>query len=229
MRLAVVRDFRAELWPSMDLCADQLLTHLPDTIDAVDVAAPFRRVFSRIPLAHRSGFNADRILNRHLLLPRVVRGAARRADFVHVVDHSYAHVVSHCPSARAGIYCHDLDAFRSLLQPKIEPRPWWFRRLARRTLDGLRHAAVVFHNTVATGQQLLEAGITNPDRLVHAPLGVAPEFSPVARKPIDLPIPVDFPFVLHVGSNIPRKRLDVLLDVIAAARVVVPWLRLVQV
>ena len=29
IRLAVVRDFRAELWPSMDLCADQLLANLP--------------------------------------------------------------------------------------------------------------------------------------------------------------------------------------------------------
>ena len=49
------------------------------------------------------------------------------------------------------------------------------------------------------------------------------------RKSIDLPIPVDSPFVLHVGSNIPRKRLDLLLDVFAAARVVVSGLRLVQV
>jgi hypothetical protein len=37
LRLAVVRDFRAEGWPSMDLCADQLLAHLPT---AIGIATP---------------------------------------------------------------------------------------------------------------------------------------------------------------------------------------------
>lgn len=229
LRLAIVRDYRAERWPSMDLCADQLLAHLPDGIAAVDVAPPFRHLFGHLPFTRRASFNADRLLNRHLLLPRAVRRAARRADFVHVVDHSYAHVVSAVPPGWAGVYCHDLDAFRSLLEPDKEPRPWWFRRLARRTLDGLKQAAVVFHNSVATGRRLIEAGIVPPDRLVHAPLGVADEFTPDAGKPVELPIPVDPPFLLHVGNNIPRKRLDVLLEVFAGVRARLPHLRLVQV
>jgi glycosyltransferase involved in cell wall biosynthesis len=224
LRLAVVRDFRAELWPSMDLCADELLAHLPATVAAEDVAPPFRRFFSRLPLARRAGFNADR-----LLLPPPARPAARRADFLHVVDHSYAHLVSAAPPGRAGVYCHDLDAFRSLLEPETERRPWWFRKLARRTLDGLKRAAVVFHNSAATGHRLLEAGIVTPDRLVHAPLGVAAEFTPEAAGPVELPVALDPPFLLHVGSNIPRKRLDVLLDVFAAVRGRAPGLRLVQV
>src|SRR5689334_23031240 len=120
LRLAVVRDFRAEAWPSMDLCADQLLTHLPPDVRGIDVAPPFRRVFGRLPFARGIGFNADRVLNRHALLPRAVRHAARAADFVHVVDHSYAHVVNSTPPGRAGVYCHDLDAFRSLLEPEEE-------------------------------------------------------------------------------------------------------------
>jgi glycosyltransferase involved in cell wall biosynthesis len=208
----------------MDLCADQLLAHIPATIAAQDVAPDFRRAFGLLPFLGRVGFNADRVINRHLLLPRAVRRAARRADFVHVVDHTYAHAVNAVPPGRAGVYCHDLDAFRSLLEPEKERRPWWFRRLARRTLDGLRRAAVVFHNSAATARQLLDAGIVAPGRLVHAPLGVADEFTPDPRA-----APHDPHFLLHVGSNIPRKRLDVLLDVFAAVRGRVPELRLVQV
>jgi glycosyltransferase involved in cell wall biosynthesis len=229
MRLAVVRDFREELWPSMDLCADQLLAHLPENIEREAIEPPFLRFASRFPFTRRAGFNADRILNRHLLLPRVVRCVARRADFVHVVDHSYAHLVTACPPGHAGVYCHDLDAFRSLLEPESEPRPWWFRQLARRTLNGLRRAVVIFHNSATTGRHLLASGITTPDRLAHVPLGVAPEFAPVASKPVGLPPAVVSPFLLHVGSNIPRKRLDVLLDVFAAAWARNPDLRLVQV
>ena len=217
IRLAVVRDFRAEGWPSMDLCADELIAHLPPSVAAADVAPPFRRWLGWIPGLRRAGFNADRVLNRHFLLPRVVRRAAKDADFVHIVDHTYAHLVSAGPPGRAGVYCHDLDAFRCLREPESEPRPWWFRRLARRTLDGLRKAAIVFHNSASTGERLSALGLVLADRLVHAPLGVAPEFSPNAAA-IELPIAIRTPFLLHVGNNIPRKRLDVLLDVFAELR-----------
>ena len=212
----------------MDLCADQLLAHLPAAISTEDISPPFRRLFSRFPFSRRAGFNADRLLNRHIWLPRAVRRAAERADFVHVVDHSYAHVVAAVPPGRAGVYCHDLDAFRSLLEPDVEQRPWWFRRLARRTLNGLKQAGLVFHNSLATGKKLLELEIVSPDRLIHAPLGVANEFSPEPQK-VDLPIALDTPFLLHVGNNIPRKRMDVVLDVFAAVRPRVPGLGLVQV
>ena len=217
LRLAVVRDYRAERWPSMDLCADQLLAHLPPTITATDIAPNVRRVFGRF------SFNADRALNRHLFLPRVVRRTASHFDFVHVVDHSYAHLVNAAPPGRAGVYCHDLDAFRCLLDPPAEPRPWWFRTLARRTLRGLRRAAVVFHSTHDVREQLLRHGLVDASKLIHAPYGVAAEFTAVGH------VPQDDRFLLHVGGNIARKRLDVLLDVFAATRARVPGLRLVQV
>jgi glycosyltransferase involved in cell wall biosynthesis len=228
MRLAVVRDFRAEYWPSMDLCADQLLAHLPNSISVEEVAPPFRRAISRLPIPQRFGFNADRILNRHLLLPRLVRRSAKRTDYVHVVDHSYAHLVAACRSGCAGVYCHDLDAFRSILDPEVEPRPWWFRWLARRTLEGLKRAAIVFHSTVSVGNRLRDRGLVESHRLVYAPYGVAAEYSP-AGHPVDVPIAFNAPFLLHVGGNIPRKRLDVLLEVFAAVRAFVPGLHLVQV
>lgn len=229
VRLAVVRDFRAEGWFSMDLCADQFLAHLPPGTEAVDVAPQFARVGTRVAPHSRIALNADRLVNRHALLSRAVRRAARRADFVHVVDHSYAHVVTAAPPGRAGVYCHDLDAFRCVLEPERDPRPWWFRRLARRTLDGLRRAAVVFHNSGDVGRQLLAAGIVRPERLVHAPLGVAAEFAPTGGPQQVPPLATNAPFLLNVASPTPRKRLDVLLDVFAAVRERVPGVRLVQV
>jgi glycosyltransferase involved in cell wall biosynthesis len=126
------------------------------------------------------------------------------------------------------VYCHDLDAFRCLLEPKKERRSWWFRWFARRTLDGLRRAAVVFYNSAETARSLREAGLVPTDRLVYAPLGVAPEFTPDA-PPVELPFALEPPYLLHVGSNIPRKRLDVLLAVFAELRRRGNELRLVQV
>jgi glycosyltransferase involved in cell wall biosynthesis len=231
LRLGVVRDFRAENWPSMDLCADQLVAGLKDIpeIAATDIETPFLRRFGRIPRLERSNaaFNGDRVYNRHFVLPRHVRRRAGDFDCFHVVDHSYAHVALGLPRGRVGVYCHDLDAFRSILGPASERRPWWFRRLALRTLNGLKAAAVVFHNSRVVGGQL--ADLVPADRLVHVPLGVAAEFGPEATDLFDIPMSLDRPFLLHVGSTIPRKRVDVLLDVFARVRESRPDLRLVQV
>lgn len=235
IRIGLVRDYRAEGWPSMDLCADQLLAHLPaahPSISAIDLAPPFTRIASLLPgcAGWPLAYNADRLFNRHVALPWHVRRSRSRVDFLHVVDHSYAHIAHVLPRGRVGVYCHDLDAFRSLLDPIREPRPWWFRMLARRTLSGLRRAAVVFHNSRAVGREL-SARLSLPStRLVYAPLGVAPEFTPHGQVGL-LPLAGrgSSPYILHVGSNIPRKRLDVLLDVYATVRERVAGLRLIQV
>ena len=64
-------------------------------------------------------------------------------------------------------------------------------------------------------------------------MGVAPEFTPGTTQPaVELPWLAEVggrPWVLHVGSCIARKRIDVLLDVVAAVRETVPDLRLVKV
>jgi glycosyltransferase involved in cell wall biosynthesis len=223
VRLGAIADYPAEGWPSMDLCAEMLLTRLGpasrDRLHSEPVTPPFRR----LPVPRRFAHNAERLLNRYLLYPRHLRRVASHFDLFHVVDHSYAHLLHVLPLGSAGVFCHDLDAFRCVLTPEREPRPRWFLRLTRHVLDGFRRAAVVFHATEAVRGQLLAHGLAGPARLVHAPYGPAPEFTP------GLPPTDAGPFLLHVGSCIPRKRIDVLLDVFAAVRARHPGLRLVQV
>jgi glycosyltransferase involved in cell wall biosynthesis len=235
LRLGVVRDFRAEKWPSMDLCADQLLANLTSVQNVIstDLETPFQCRFQRLPVLGRknAAFNADRLVNRHLILPQYLKRHSTNFDFVHIIDHSYAHLVTAMPPGRTGVYCHDLDAFRSIVEPGKDSRPWWFRSLAKRTLRGLRKAAVVFYSTREVRQQLIDARLVPAEKLVHAPYGVAAEFTPDAPLPMSLPDP-GLPagrFLLHVGSHSPRKRIDVLLDVFAAVRERCPGVKLVQV
>lgn len=223
----------------MDLCGDMLLAHLPRVgplaVRATRLCPPFQRLATRLPVPGRRNrtFNADRILNRFLLFPRHARRESARFDLFHVVDHTYAHLVHALPAGRAGVFCHDLDAFRCLLDPSADPRPRWFRSLARRILSGLQAAAVVFHGTAAVGEQIARAGLIPTDRLVLAPYGTAPEFEPdPPREPVRLAW-LDgldgHPWLLHVGSCIPRKRIDVLLDVLAAVREKFADVRLVKI
>jgi glycosyltransferase involved in cell wall biosynthesis len=230
IRLAFFFDYPEEGWPSMDLCANMLVNHFPGPIVGRSIKPPFRRRFSRLPWLGRKGAarNADRLANRLWDYPRFLRQFKGAFDAYHVCDHSYSHLLHYVPEGRGGVFCHDLDTFRCLLEPKREPRPLWFRRIAAHVLAGMQKAAVVFHTTEGVRRQILAHRLIAESRLVHAPLGVSPEFRPdPSAEP--LPFALSAPFLLHVGSSIPRKRLDVLLDVFAAVRQRRPGLRLIQI
>jgi glycosyltransferase involved in cell wall biosynthesis len=180
-------------------------------------------------------FNLDRALNRFFDYPRALRRLRGGSDVFHIVDHSYAHLVHELAGARTVVTCHDLDAFRCLLAVGAERRSLPFRMMARRTLAGMRKAARVCCPSAATRDALVANALVSPERLVVVPNGVHPAFSPHPDEGADGaaahllgaagPGVIE---VLHVGSTIPRKRIDLLLRIVAAARDKFPNLRLVK-
>jgi len=237
-RLAVLCDYPEENWPSMDLCAEMLCRHLSadhsDSVRAARICPTYRKRASRVPWLgkHKAAQNLDRLLNRFWDYPRYLRRYVGEYDCFHLCDHSYAHLVHELPAQHTGVQCHDLDTFRCLLEPRLNPRPRWFRLMARRILAGLQKAALVFYVSVSTRQQIEKYGLVDPSKLVYAPDGIAPEFAstPVEEESNVVPAELDGrPYLLHVGSCIPRKRIDVLLDVFARVRAWHPDLMLVQV
>lgn len=237
LRLAVLCDYAEEQWPSMDLCAAMLLeqTQAHDDVAASRVCPAFRRRFGRLPGIGRAGWasNGDRFLNRHWDYPRYVRSMRETADVFHICDHSYSQLAHALPAGRTGVLCHDIDAFRCLVEPERERRPRWFRWMMRRVLTGMQKAAVVFHTTQAVKQDLLRFGLVDGKKLVQAPLGFAAEFHdrPEADAVADgiLADLAGRPFLLHVGTCIPRKRVDFLLRLFAELRRRFPDLHLVKV
>ena len=239
-RLAILCDFPEENWVSMNLVAEMLWRELRDgqceALDAQRVCPPFRRRASVVPLMRDVALarNFDRVTNRLRDYPRFLRTIANAYDAFHVADHSYAALVHALPAQRTGVFCHDLDAFRSILDPRGHRRPRWFRAMSAHILAGMQKAAVVFYTTDDVGRQIRRHGLVDPARLVQAPLGVAEEFVPCEAEgePIDPKISRaagQGPFVLHVGSCIKRKRIDVLLDVVAQLRLHDPRIRLIKV
>jgi len=86
---------------------------------------------------------------------------ADRFDIFHVVDHSYAQLVHELPGNRTVVTCHDIDTFRSIIEPGREPRHAAFRAMTRRILGGLRKAGHVVCDTEATREALIQkAGFT---------------------------------------------------------------------
>jgi glycosyltransferase involved in cell wall biosynthesis len=222
----------------MDLCAEMLCSQLSAdhsaSVRATRICPKFQRRTRLVPVIRkRNGAqNLDRLLNRFWDYPRYLRRRVGEYDCFHLCDHSYSQLVHELPAQRTGVLCHDLDTFRCLLEPRLDPRPRWFRAMVRRILAGLEKTAVVFHNSVLTRRQIEKYGLIDPAKLIHAPYGIAPEFTPESVEDVPENFPLaelgGRPFLLHVGSCIPRKRIDVLLDVFAGVKARCPDLVLVQ-
>jgi glycosyltransferase involved in cell wall biosynthesis len=240
LAIAVLLDSPDEDWRAMDLVGEMLLAQWRSgsfNVEATGISLSIPRVARRLRCLERTkqGWNADRALMRYVAYPLRAAAARRAGRFFHVLDHSYALLVRTLPSSRTGVYCHDIDAFRPAWPSKADAAQQpseWKRLLARALLQAMQSAAVVFYSTRAVGQVLESCRIVPRSRLVHAPYGVAPEFTS-SPDPSDGTDDVlerlgQRPFMLHVGSGIDRKRLDILFEVFARLLARQPELRLVQ-
>jgi glycosyltransferase involved in cell wall biosynthesis len=230
-RVAVVCDLVEERWPSMDLVGDMLASQLAEpgntSVHGVQVRPPMRRRLSG-PMVLREAWlpiSADRLLNRFVDYPRLLRRRRAEFDLFHVVDHSYSQLVHALPGERTVVTCHDLDTFRSLIEPDRERRGWLFRAMTRRVLAGMRKAAIVVCDTAAVRDELLAKGVITAERLRVVPLGIhvscraEPDVASDTEAARLLgPIDQSTPEILHVGSTIPRKEIEVLLRIVAAVR-----------
>ncbi len=190
----------------MDLCADMLVRHAPADTHFEVCQPAYQKRFGWLPGKRFENF--DRWRNRWKVYPLFLKKLPPRDGFYHLVDHSYAHLLHYLPEGKVGVYCHDLDAFRSVLQPHQEARPAWYRKMMGRVFEGFKKARIVFCNTHSTRISVLSLGIWNESEVILAPLGLAEEYSPQGERERG-------EYLLHVGSCIPRKRIDVLIKIFA--------------
>ena len=241
LRVAIIADYLEEGWPSMDLVADMLFDRLQRehsaTIAPSLVRPAMHRRAGRLPGAAKAPWvrGADRIANRLWDYPRIVAGLADRFDLFHIVDHSYAQLVHRLPPGRTIVTCHDLDTFRSVLDPEVEPRSALFRAMTGHILGGLRKAGHIACDSHATRDALVATAGIAADRTTVVPNGPHPSCTPDAEPSADVdaarllgPKGV-FVDLLHVGSTIARKRIDVLLRVFDSLRSAHRQLRLIRV
>jgi glycosyltransferase involved in cell wall biosynthesis len=242
LRVAVVCDFAEERWPSMDLVGEMVVEnlrkHAAQRLEVSRICPPFTRGLSRIARLGEgsAAFNADRALNRLWFYPRFIGKLHQQFDVFHIVDHSYSHLINHLPAGRTVVSCHDLDTFRCLLEPAQEPRSRAFRAMTRRILRGFRRAARIVCDSIFTRDEILRYGLVSAERLDVVPNGVAPVFTPTPGRAAETEANrilghgrFDTVNLLHVGSVIPRKRIDVLLRTFAGVHRAMPETRLLRV
>ena len=235
VRVAVVSDMLAEGWPSMDLVADTLMRELSgqrsSPIEPRLVRPRFVPVLGRVRRGPSTHLTADRVFNRFWIYPWTMRRALAGCDVFHIVDHSYAHLALSLPRQRVITTCHDIDTFRGFHAPG-RIGTGLPRFLVNRLAEGLRASALVVCPSQSTAEEIIDAGLATPERVVVVPNGVDPHVADAAsdREAARL-LHSNAPTIdlLHVGSTIDRKRVDLLLKAVARMAVDVPAIRLIRV
>ena len=151
--------------------------------------------------------------DKYVMFPRELRTRPVQAELVHVVDHSNAVYVPRRPRVPWVVTCHDLLAVRGARGEDTDcPASMLGRQLQRAILAGLRRSAAVACDSGSTRTDL-DRLAPGPGRQIRRliPLGQNRHWrkleKPDAMSRLSgLPgVPWGEPFLLNVGSNLPRK------------------------
>ena len=163
---------------------------------------------------------------RYYFYPFRVKREAKRADVVHVLDHSYAHMIEKAGRRPVVVTVHDLMPVVVLRSPTENWREGWREgvrtRFLRQALKALRQADAYIVGTEWLKHELA-TWLGNDKNIFVVPFGVDRAFfgeSTVARERgrHDWRIPEDAFVVLHVGSTVDRKNVPLVIHTLARLR-----------
>lgn len=238
-------DLPLERWPSMDKYAHRLHDWLESTRPGFDVrlAAHIGELTREDRDGRTSGGFAQWWLQpvdpsrvilpgplrephkyaaRYLFYPLRLKREARRAQLVHILDHSYAHLIPSANRRPVAVTVHDLMPVIMLRSPSDGLRERLERRFLHQAVKHLRQA-----DRYIVGSQWLKNELATwlgDDQKVRVvPFGVDRAFfseSPGARVRgrQGWRLPDDAFVVLHVGSTVERKNLPLVIHAVARLR-----------
>ncbi len=163
-------------------------------------------------------------LDKFVLFPFSLRRAARRADVVHICDHSNAMYVRYLRRKPLLLTCNDVLAIRSarglVPQNRVGKSGKILQSLILRGLNRAPHIACISQNT---RQQLLEVSSRSPAATTVIEMGLNYPYSPMSAAPADALLAPYFaaqmrPFILHVGGNQWYKNREGVLQIYRALR-----------
>jgi len=145
--------------------------------------------------------------------------------YFHICDHSNAPYLKYLPRERSGITCHDVLAIRGAFgyidaHCPASSTGKYFQKWILKNLVQAKFLASVSRSTL---QQLTELTQQNIEKQIHWKVihnSFNEDFKIIQKEKVELllektGIDLNKPFVLHVGSGLPRKNRRLLLQMIA--------------
>jgi glycosyltransferase involved in cell wall biosynthesis len=161
-------------------------------------------------------------IDKFLLFPAQLKAALPWADVVHICDHSNAIYTSYLQKIPHIVTCHDLLAIRGALGEDTDcPASATGKILQHWILNGLKKARLIACDssyTRADAIRLLQGAVPEANiRLVLLGMNhcyqVLPEDEVNQRLAVFEELPLSYPYLLHVGSSLPRKNRDGILRI----------------
>ncbi len=234
----LVPDLPIEHWPSMDRYASRLAgglaRHVPDleltiagkiaglTVDPHDS-------LGGVPIADRSSVqrmpppgvgDLRRYVARYWRYPRRVRGM--QGDVMHVLDHSYGHILLKQRKRPAVVTVHDLLPLITVRRGARSFRKWLRNWLLERVLEGLQRAdAWIVATEWLKGE--LSTWLERDEGIHVVPFGVDDAFFEEPKESrydtrARWGLPENAFVVLHVGSVGERKNIPTVIATVAGLR-----------
>jgi glycosyltransferase involved in cell wall biosynthesis len=226
LKVLLVANYAPDAQQSMLRFAAMMQRELTARGHAVSVIAPRAILF---PNVRRTDgiWKWIGYLNKFVLFIPALRRAARRADVVHVCDHSNAMYGSWLRDRAHLVTCHDVIAIRAAHGLDHT----WHTGMTGRVfqnliLRGLSRAQYVVCVSQLTHDQLLELqpAISSRSVVIHNALNF--DFHPAPQQAVSaarLAAGIgDAPYFIHVGSSLRRKNRVHLVSVLAALQCRIP-------
>jgi glycosyltransferase involved in cell wall biosynthesis len=236
-RFILIGNYPPDGQESMRRFAELLAEGLTARNIAVEVIAPRRILVPRGANTTNGLWKWIAYLDKWVVFPFSLRKTVnkQRRQFgdqvrYHICDHSNAPYLAHLPAKQTGITCHDVLAIRSALgypaaycevsRTGILLQRWIWRHLRQAPRIGCVSHLTLQHLCEVAGKQEPQAGWTAVHNAFNANFARIDETTAnaiLAKQGIALPRP----FLLHVGSNLPRKNRRMLLSMIGSGNQ--PW------
>jgi glycosyltransferase involved in cell wall biosynthesis len=215
MRILLVGNYLPDEQRSMLRFEDELRRGLADRGVEVDVVRPAQVVGGRRRLSSKW----LKYVDQYVIGPLLVSWKARRADVVHIVDHSNS-VYRWFIRRPCLVTCHDLLAVRSARGEFDRTPVGRFGRLQQSGVaKSLRTADHIVCVSAATRDDVLSVLAYDKDATSVVPICLAESFGSAAAR--DEPagkLPARMPFWIHVGSDAWYKNRAEVVEIFAELR-----------
>ncbi|HEY4198179.1 MAG TPA: glycosyltransferase family 1 protein [Mucilaginibacter sp.] len=169
-------------------------------------------------------------IDKYILFPIILKSRVNKAlskseDVIfHICDHSLAPYLKYLPKDKTGITCHDVLAIRGSMgyTDSASPASFFGKYLQKWILANLKKAPVVACVSRFTLNQLnelspLQENEKKTRKVIYN--GFNAEFKPLSVSESEqilskINIGPNVPFLLHVGSDLPRKNRKLLIDLL---------------
>jgi glycosyltransferase involved in cell wall biosynthesis len=224
MKVALLRDFAEENWPSIEVYADRLAQGLRKVAPEVEIIEVQPPAWSwrdwRLPMPYGRSASLQTLglyLSRWIRYPLALRRI--QADVYHILDNSYGHLAFFLDSRRTVVTSHG-GTPRSWRRWNPEGPSMWLFDLAFWGM--LRAARIIVVSHYAKRELLAEANYPS-DRIHVVYHGIDERFGPatgderqqVRRQYLQ---PGEKALLLHVGHCAARKNVERVLQAIALLR-----------